>query len=291
MRTDNLIDLPDGRKLAYAEYGNPDGHPVMHFHGSMSSRLEPLFFGDDLLNQYGLRFIALDRPGMGQSDFQPNRGLTDWTKDVVFLADSLNIEQFSVLAISGGGGYAAVCAAKIPERLQSVVIVSGNWQVDDEALKNTQFPLNLLLIVARKAPFLLSAMLKISNLSFQGSPKKVLAQMKKSMPTPDYNALAQSDNLKFFLQSSIEGLRRGTKGAAWDFQLSALDWDFDLEEIQIPLILFHGEQDKSVPVENVRRKISNYLPTARLVTYRDEGHISIIINRYDEIFKALVAIS
>jgi pimeloyl-ACP methyl ester carboxylesterase len=70
LKTDNLIDLPDGRKLAYAEYGKPDGHPILHFHGSMSSRLEPLFFGDDLLNHYGLRFIALDRPGMGQSDFQ-----------------------------------------------------------------------------------------------------------------------------------------------------------------------------------------------------------------------------
>jgi pimeloyl-ACP methyl ester carboxylesterase len=289
MKTDNLIDLPDGRKLAYAEYGEPDGHPVMHFHGSMSSRLEPLFFGDDLLNQYGLRFIALDRPGMGQSDFQPNRGLTDWTKDVVFLADRLNIEQFSVLAISGGAGYAAVCAAKIPERLHSVVIVSGGWQVDDEAVKNTQFPLNFLLIVASKAPFLLPAMLNISNLSFQGSPEKVLARMKKSMPAPDYNALTQSGNINFFLQPTIEGLRRGTKGAAWDFQLSAHDWDFGLEEIQIPLVLFHGEQDKSVPVENVRRKISSSLPTARLVTYQDEGHVSIIINRYDEIFKALVA--
>ncbi|PSB09661.1 hypothetical protein C7B62_12315 [Pleurocapsa sp. CCALA 161] len=287
MKTDNLIDLPDGRKLAYAEYGKPDGHTVMHFHGSMSSRLEPSFFGDDLLNQYGLHFIALDRPGMGQSDFQPNRGLTDWTKDVVFVADSLNIEQFSVLAISGGGGYAAVCAAKIPERLHSVVIVSGAWQVDDEAVKNTQFPLNLLFIVASKAPFLLPMMLKISNLSFQGRLEKILARMKKSMPTPDYNALAQSGRMKVFLQGFIEGLRRGTKGAAWDLHLSAYDWDFDLEEIKTPLTLFHGEQDKSVPVENVRRKISNSLPTARLVTYQDEGHISIIINRYDEIFKAL----
>jgi pimeloyl-ACP methyl ester carboxylesterase len=291
LKTDNLINLPDGRKLAYAEYGKPDGHPIMHFHGSMSSRLEPLFFGDDLLNHYGLRFIALDRPGMGQSDFQPNRGFTDWTKDVVFLADSLNIEQFSVLAISGGAGYAAVCAAKIPDRLLSVVIVSGGWQVDDEAVKNTQFPLNLLLIVARKLPFLLSAMLKISNLSFQGSPEKVLAQMKKSMPTPDYKALAQSGKMDVFLQPFIEALRRGTKGAAWDFQLIAHNWDFGLEEIQIPLILFHGEQDRSVPVENVRRKISSSLPTARLVTYQDEGHISIIINRYDEVFKALTTVS
>jgi pimeloyl-ACP methyl ester carboxylesterase len=291
MKTENLIKLPDGRRLVYAEYGAPDGHPVLHFHGSMSSRLEPLFFGDDLLNQYDLRFIALDRPGMGQSDFQPNRGLTEWTKDVVFLADSLNIEQFSVLAVSGGAAYAAVCAAKIPERLHSVVIVSGGWQVDDEALKNTQFPLNLLFIVAKKAPFLLPAMLKISNLSFQGNPEKVLAQMKKSMSKPDYNALTQSDNLKLFLQPTIEGLRRGTKGAAWDFKLSACNWDFGLEEIQIPLSLFHGEQDQSVPVENVRRIISSSLPTARLVTYQDEGHISIMINRFDEIFKALVPIS
>ena len=38
------ILLPDGRLLGYAEFGKPDGHPVLYFHGAPSSRLEPMSF-------------------------------------------------------------------------------------------------------------------------------------------------------------------------------------------------------------------------------------------------------
>lgn len=74
--------------------------------------------GDEAFSQFGLRVIAPDRPGMGQSDFQPKRGFSDWPTDVTALVDVLGLDRFSILGNSGGGGYAAVCAAKIPERLR-----------------------------------------------------------------------------------------------------------------------------------------------------------------------------
>ena len=46
-------------------------------------------------------------------------------KDVVALANALGLERFAILGGSGGGPYAAACAAKIPERLRAAVIVSG----------------------------------------------------------------------------------------------------------------------------------------------------------------------
>lgn len=61
MQTTNFLTLPDKRRLAYAEYGDPNGHPVFHFHGSPSSRLEPLILGDKIINEFGLRLIAADR--------------------------------------------------------------------------------------------------------------------------------------------------------------------------------------------------------------------------------------
>lgn len=113
MNIDQQVILPDGRKLAYAEFGRPDGVPVLYFHGAPGSRLEPLLIGDDVLNQLGLRVIAPDRPGMGGSDFQRGRGFSDWPADVVALADALGLGRFAVLGNSGGGPYAAVCAARI----------------------------------------------------------------------------------------------------------------------------------------------------------------------------------
>ena len=33
VKTDNQIKLSDGRPVGYAEYGDPMGKPVLHFHG------------------------------------------------------------------------------------------------------------------------------------------------------------------------------------------------------------------------------------------------------------------
>jgi pimeloyl-ACP methyl ester carboxylesterase len=96
MKTDDVMTLPDGRKLAYAEFGKPDGYPVLYCHGAPSSRLEPLSLGDDVLSQLGLRVICPDRPGIGQSDFQSDRGFSGWPRDVVFLTEALGLDRFSV---------------------------------------------------------------------------------------------------------------------------------------------------------------------------------------------------
>ena len=38
--TDKTIRLPDGRHLGYAEYGDPEGVPLLFFHGTPGSRLQ-----------------------------------------------------------------------------------------------------------------------------------------------------------------------------------------------------------------------------------------------------------
>ena len=72
-----------------------------------------------------MRLIAIDRPGMGLSSFQPGRALVDWPDDVVEVAASLGLDRFAVLGISGGGPYAAVCAWKLADRLTNAGIVSS----------------------------------------------------------------------------------------------------------------------------------------------------------------------
>jgi pimeloyl-ACP methyl ester carboxylesterase len=39
LRDDNILRLSDGRRLGYAEYGDPEGEPIMLFHGTPGSRL------------------------------------------------------------------------------------------------------------------------------------------------------------------------------------------------------------------------------------------------------------
>jgi pimeloyl-ACP methyl ester carboxylesterase len=287
MITESQVTLPDGRRLAYAEYGEPGGRPVMYFHGAPSSRLEPLLIGDDVLSRLGLRVIAPDRPGMGGSDFQPKRGFSDWPKDVVALADALGLGQFAVLGNSGGGGYVAVCAARIPERLSAAVIVSGGWRMDwPEAKNNVPFVNRIVFILAAEAPLLLRLLLKLMLLSPEGEREKELAQLKKRVPAADYAAFAEPGRVEALGRMIREAMRQGTKGAAWDMRLYVRKFDFRLDEIKMPVKMFHGERDVNSPIALVRRVVAE-LPTANLVTYENDAHLSTLCNHFDEFAAAL----
>jgi pimeloyl-ACP methyl ester carboxylesterase len=282
------IILKDGRQLAYAEFGKPDGFPVLYFHGSPASRLEPQILGDQALGQLSLRIIAPDRPGMGQSDFQPGRGFSHWPADVAALADTLGLDRFSVLGNSGGAGYAAVCAAKIPERLRNVVIVSGGWQMNwPEAMDNVPPPNRLFLKLSRTAPFLLPVLLKMMAGSPDDKPEQTLAQFRRSMHPADYAVLEQPGRVEHLMQMTRESMAHGTKGVVWDMRLHVQDWDFLLDEVRLPLKLFHGEEDRNAPIQMVR-KVMTLLPNAHLVTYAGEAHLSTPCNHLEEIAQALV---
>ena len=287
MKTDNHLALPDGRTLAWAEFGKPDGRPVIYFHGSPSSRMEPLLIGDDLLRRLGLRVIAPDRPGMGGSDFLPGRGFSDWPVDVVCLADALGLAKFAVLGNSGGGAYVAVCAARIPQRLAAAVIVSGGWRMDwPEAARNLPFVNRLVFILARRAPFLLRLSLMSMAGVTAGNRDKELAQLKSRLPAADYEAFAVPGRLEAFGQAIRECMRQGTRGPAWDMGLYVRDFGFQLDEIQMPITLFHGAMDMNAPLPMVQRAMAA-LPNARLVTYENEAHLSTLCNHFEEIAEAL----
>jgi pimeloyl-ACP methyl ester carboxylesterase len=244
MRTESHIILPDGRRLAYAEFGRPDGRPVFYFHGAPSSRLEPLLVGDEVWGRLGLRIIAPDRPGVGGSDFLPKRGFSDWPNDVIALADALGLERFAVLGNSGGGPYAAVCAARIPERLSAAVIVSGGWQMNlPEAKDNMPFVNRLFLILAERASPLLRLILRAMGRTSMGEREKELATLKARVPPADYAAFAEPGRIEALHEMMRECMRGGTKGPAWDMRLYTREFDFKVNEIRMPVTLFHGERD------------------------------------------------
>jgi pimeloyl-ACP methyl ester carboxylesterase len=123
-KTDCSITLGDGRRLGYAEYGDPEGKPLFYCHGYPASRFEAALL-DPAARKARVRIVAADRPGCGLSDFQPNRRILGWPNDVVELADALGIDRFAIVGVSGGGPYALACARKIPQRLTAAGVVCG----------------------------------------------------------------------------------------------------------------------------------------------------------------------
>jgi pimeloyl-ACP methyl ester carboxylesterase len=224
---------------------------------------------------------------MGGSTFQSDRGFRHWPSDVTALADFLGLNRFAIMGNSGGGPYVAVCAATIPDRLRSAVIVSGGWRMDwPEATDNLPFANRLVMILARRAPFLLRLLLKTMGGIATGRREKELAQMKKRVPPADYAAFAEPGRLEAFGQAMRECLRQGTKGAAWDLRLYVREFDFRPEDIRIPVTWFHGVGDTNSPIALARKAVAT-MPSARLVHYENEAHLSTLCNHFDDIAEAI----
>jgi pimeloyl-ACP methyl ester carboxylesterase len=271
---DGRLQLRDGRTLAYAEYGTPGGRALLYFHGGADSRLEARLLAEQA-RRAGIHLIGIDRPGMGRSQFQRGRCLLDWPDDVIELADHLGIERFAVLGVSGGGPYALACAYKIPDRLLACGIAAGEWHS-----RHTFSPLTAFL------PWLL---LPLVGYFFRDEEhaKSSLRRFTKSWPESDRHCLPAISEC--FVASLVEAFAQGAKGPAYDGMVVRRPWGFRLEAITLPtLYLWHGEQDKDVPVA-AGRAIADQLPQCKATYYPHDGHFSLLVDHGEEMVTTLLS--
>jgi pimeloyl-ACP methyl ester carboxylesterase len=282
-RTNQQIKLKDGRSLGYAEYGAPEGKPVFYFHGFLGSRLDwPLSDSDDSATELNARIIAVDRPGMGLSDFKHSRRILDWPDDVIELADTLQFNRFAVLGISGGGPYAAACAFKIPQRLTAITIVCGMGPSEAPGAKD-----GTAMLLPSKSALIRKLLLMLMAMGFRHNPDRFLSQMKDTVAEPDKLLLAQPEIVQAFIYSAREAFRLGTRGASWEAVLYKRPWGYQLQDISMQIHLWHGELDTWVPV-SVGRYVANAVPNCRAKFLPDEAHLSLAHNHIEEILSVLV---
>src|SRR5512143_3551033 len=154
-QSDNQIKLHDGRRLGYAEFGDPRGKPVLFFHGYPGSRWDGAETGH-AAERMGVRLIVPYRPGMGLSDYQTKRRLLDWPTDVVELAHALGLDDFAVIGYSGGGPYALACAFQLGTRLSAVGVIAGVGPLTEPGALDGMVKTNIQLFqMARRTPWLL----------------------------------------------------------------------------------------------------------------------------------------
>ena len=284
------IRLRDGRALAYAEYGNPRGQPIIHCHGTPSSRVEgQLTFNGSVAAELGVRIILPDRPGMGRSDFQPGRRIVDWPNDVLELATALELGNFAVLGASGGAPYAVACGVRIPNRVQSIGLLGGVAPFEAPGILATMNrPLRMTSRLARSAPAVLRVLYRLNLRMINSAGTRGNERMVASFPEPDRSLFQQHPEVADgFIACFVEACRQGTQGPVWDSRLIAGPWGFDLAAMQVPVLLWQGERDRNVHPAN-GRYLAGAIPNCRAVFYPEEGHLTLPMNHQQEILSALV---
>lgn len=262
--------LPDGRRLAYCEVGDPQGRPVLACHGGLSCRLE-LCFAEQACERLRVRLIAPDRPGIGGSGMQPGRRFGDWANDVSRLGDALGLGRFAALGWSAGGPYALACGALLPERVTRVASVAGISPLEAGDVRKLGLLADRMLFpLARCAPWLASLAL--------GGPRRVpramlrlgVALALRAADDPDVTALGAS-GAREIAANLEESLRAGSAGTVRDYRLLAGEWGFSPGAVGVPADVWHGEGDGMVPSVHARR-LAVLLPRACLHLVPARGH-------------------
>jgi pimeloyl-ACP methyl ester carboxylesterase len=286
------VTLRDGRTLAYAEHGMPSGQPIIYCHGVPSSRVE----GDLIVNgataaTLGLRIIVPDRSGMGRSDYHQGRRIVDWPDDVADLATSLGLDTFAVFGSSGGAPYATACGARIPDRVRVVGLLGGVAPADAPGIMASMSgPLRMMFLLARFAPALLRGLFRLNLRAMRRGGPRASERMVAWAPEPDRTLLQRPEIREGFMRCFEEACRQGPRGPVVDMALIAGPWGFDLASVNVPVLLWHGERDRNVPVAN-GRYLAGAIPNCRATFYADEAHLSVPLNHQHEIFAALAAAS
>lgn len=281
---DRLARLRDGRRLGYSEFGQPDGRPVFFFHGMGTTRL--VCPSPEPARALGLRLIAVDRPGIGLSDARPGRRLLDWPADVAELADQLGLGSFAVIGWSGGGPYALATAHALASRVTSVAAVSCPAPLagNGEAAYLRRFDRNAVRAAGR-APWVIRLALWHWGRPQRRDAERFLEESVAAMCESDQQVLADPQLRVRMIQSSAELYRQGGRGLYDEALVLARPWGFKASELHVPVHLWHGTVDETVPFA-MGEHLAEVIPDASFTRFEGEGH-HLIYRYWHEILAAL----
>lgn len=270
--------LADGRRLAYAEYADAGGSPVLLFHGLPGSRLSwGLLPGSQFPPD--LRIIAPDRPGYGLSDAKPGRTLLEWANDVEALADALELERFAVLGVSGGGPGALACAFRMPERLTSVGVVSSAAPTDAPGVFRGMSRTNRFFMkLAWRWPWLSAVNTRLLTSVIRRNPLRYIDTMKVKVHDVDKSVLALPGIRAMLAADFAEALRTGAQGMIDDMDANhGRPWGFSLQEIETRVFLWTCELDRSVPPA-MGDYLARMIPDCEATLVADAGHLWVLLH-------------
>ncbi|MGH9085244.1 MAG: alpha/beta fold hydrolase [Acidimicrobiales bacterium] len=279
-----VLSLPDGREVAFAEYGDPAGAPVFAFHGTPGSRLQ-LAPADAAAREARVRLIVPDRPGYGHSSFVARPRLVDWPFDVLAIADHLGLDRFAVLGVSGGGPHALACAASGSSRVAAAAVISSPCPYPDgtEAVRGPRRWLARLLGV----PGLIWLVATIVVAVSRRLPRAAFDVARRCMPEADRRVVDGVGFREWFIDSSRRASSTTARAMAQDLALFSSEWRIGLDAVDIPVTIWHGTDDRLVEPSSAD-VLGAILPHATLRWCPDEGHL-LFADRVADILDELVA--
>jgi pimeloyl-ACP methyl ester carboxylesterase len=246
---------------------------------------------DAAARRLGVRIISPDRPGISRSQFHANRRLLDWPDLMRALVVHLGLGEFRMLAISGGAPYAYVSAWAMPERVKAIAIVSGAPPIAELSDHADLLPLyRWLLAFHQKQPRLLRTLFRLSRpFARVRLPIRVRPILLKLLQPCDASSLRDSAAFEACFESQRRAWRGSADGVMTDAQIYADPWGFALEDVAVPVRLWHGRKDRTFS-SGVAEEVAARLPNCTAHYVDEAGHYSLPIRHMERILEDLIAV-
>jgi pimeloyl-ACP methyl ester carboxylesterase len=203
-----------------------------------------------VLYNLGVKLISFDRPGYGESDRLASRLVADVVPDVQAIVDQLGVERFAVLGRSGGGPHALACAALLPKQVTraGVLVSIAPWAAEGLDWFAGMSESNIReFTTAAFAPESLIADLARTAAKIKADPTSHVSTLGPELPEDDRRVVADAGIRALLAENFAEALRDSAAGWIDDALAFCAPWGFNLSDIQIPVLLWHGENDVFSP--------------------------------------------
>lgn len=273
-RLEGTVGLADGRRIGFAEFGDPRGRAVVWLHGTPGARRQVPHEAREWAVSRGVRIIGIDRPGIGSSTRHAYPRIRSFATDLASVADALGVEEMAVIGLSGGGPYALAAGADMPSRVVALGVLGGvaptqgpdaiaggavAWGVRlGWALRWGRVPLGVALAgtIRTVKPLASPALDLYARLSPEGD--------RRLLGRPEFKAM--------FLDDLLHGSRRQLHAPIADVIAFTRDWGFTASDVRVPVVWWHGDRDHIIPHAHGAHMVSR-LPAAELRTLPGESHL------------------
>jgi pimeloyl-ACP methyl ester carboxylesterase len=266
-----VVEVPGGRKVAWSAWGADGGTPVLtQPHLGVADR--PLLSVDvEPFRVANLRMIRVSRAGLGQSTPNPGKTVLTEADDMGRVAASLGLKQdLTVLAECGGSGAGLAFAARWPERVRTLVVLSGAAPLRSMPAKNlTKFLAGLR--TSSRFKFFMKVGARVQSRTFLKDPGKALDQGWAQLPEVD-KSLVGNPALRAITLAGTTQFFSSPEVVLGEWSLLTGPWSIDWSAIRARVVISHGALDKTMPVA-MAHWLATKIPGAELRIDPERGHL------------------
>jgi pimeloyl-ACP methyl ester carboxylesterase len=286
---DRSLEHPDGRVVAWSEFGDVDGLPLLRVPGTPGCRYS-LRADRTPWTQRHLRVITTERPGFGASSRLPGRRFREPADDMAAILDSLGLGAVHVIGGSGSAPHQLSFAARHPDRvLAMTVLVGAAPPTDDEIAQMIGINEEAHHLVRKGDLEGLHRLMEPIRTAMLEDPSATFREVMDRAPDADRAVMADPQWQAELAIATSEALRPGLDGWIDEAIALASPWDdIEMTAVRTSVTWWHAPKDANCPLSAAMRLVAR-LPNARLVQFgEDEGHLA-AYHREAEILDELLA--